>query len=120
MGVEDLYIDPLSLDEFSRTLRARLDEALAALLRVDQSVGVMAAPALGEFDDAQRTAQQHQRLSGEYADRVRRLAATLDAATTATTGIAGRFRQVEEINTKNVLDALQPVTESLRHGNPHG
>ncbi len=118
--MEDLYIDTLSLDDFSQTLRARLDEALAALTRVDQSVGVIKAPALGEFDDAQRTSAEHQRLSEEYAARARELATALDLAFTAATGIASRFRSVEEINTKNVLDALQPVTERIDDGSEDG
>jgi hypothetical protein len=120
MGAEELYVDPLSLDDFGLTLRARLDEALAALIRVDQSLAGPDAPELGEFQDARRTAERHQALSEEYVARARQLASALDIARSATSGIAARFRAAEEINTKNIIDAFRPVTERLEHGQAHG
>jgi hypothetical protein len=120
MGAEELYVDPLSLDEFGLTLRARLDEALAALVRVDQSLGDAAAPELGGFQDARQTAERYGQLSEQYGARLRQLASSLELAQTATTGIAARFRAAEELNIKNIADVLRPVTERLDHGRPDG
>src|SRR5688572_9667379 len=122
MGAEDIVVvDTLSLADFHRTLQARLDEAYAVLARIDPTVGASAAaPALGGFEDAKRTAERHQRLRDEYLARLRYLIASLTAAHAATSAIIAQYHSVEELNKANISEILRLVGEGLEHGRVHG
>lgn len=109
----DLVVDPLSLGDFQKTLQARLEEAYAALLRIEQSG---AAPALGGFEDAHRTGTRHQLLRDQAKARLQRLIGALAAAQAATTAIATRYATVEALNTADISQALRPLAEELQRG----
>ena len=97
MGVDEITVDLLSLDDFNRRLTPRLVEANAALALLTNGPA-QTPPALGAFEDAQLTASRHQALYDDYVTQLRRLIDALTVAQAATTAIAARYRTVEELN----------------------
>jgi hypothetical protein len=108
MGVDEIRVDLLSLDDFNQRLGPRLDEAYAALAALTVAPGTV-QPALGTFQDAQQTSARHQNLRDEYVARLRRLVDAVTTAQIVATTIAARYRTVVELNqtsTEVVRDAL--------------
>lgn len=121
MAADDLTIDTLSLDDFRRTLQARLDEAFAALLALAPEQEHH-GPALGGFHDAEQTAGRYDRLRQESIARLRRLINAVAAADRGTTDIAERYRTAEALNgakAHEIADELRRVAEVLDGGRYH-
>jgi hypothetical protein len=117
MGSSRLFLDPLALRVFHRTLQGRLDEAQSALTMAENGPHLLGAdPMLGEFDDAVRTSLRHNQLRQEYATRMRRLVAALQAARDVTESMIEKFAAAEQINVAQMRQLLHRVEEELKHG----
>jgi hypothetical protein len=97
MAVDQTHIDLLSLDDFGHRLKARVDEAREALLALTVGPGADRPP-LGEFTDAQLSADRYDAMKAGYVERLRRLIDALTAAQTATATISAGYRSVEDLN----------------------
>jgi hypothetical protein len=97
MAVDQTRIDLLSLDDFSQHLTARLAEAQETLTALTAGAGSQRPP-LGDFHDAQLTADRYQAMKALYTERLRRLIDALSAAQTATATISASYRTVEDRN----------------------
>jgi hypothetical protein len=117
MGSSRLFVDPLALRVFHRTLQARLDEAQAAIALVESGPRLLGNdPALGGFDDAVRISLRHQQLREDYVTRLRRLAGALEAARSVTESMIQLFHSAEEVNVSQMKRLLHRVEEELEHG----
>ncbi|GIJ49009.1 hypothetical protein Val02_58950 [Virgisporangium aliadipatigenens] len=118
MAEDETYVDTLSLLEFHRHMRARLDEAESALTALTTDPGAQ-PPALGDFHDAKETGARHRTLHDEYVRRLRRLVNALTAVQTATGLFVQDYRTAEQLNSMGaaqVSDAMRPVGEALYGG----
>lgn len=106
MALDETRVDFFSLDEFSRQLDRRLDEAQAALTMLTTGTGTD-RPALGGFHDAHRTADVHADLRAEYLARLRRLVSALTAAQAGTATIMATYRAGEVLNHSDTRDIDQ-------------
>lgn len=125
MGSSQLFVDLMALRVFQRALQSRLDEALAALARLDPPHGAVRAfanlePLLGEFDDALRTNLRHRQLREDYVVRLRGLVDTLRAARSSTDTMIEKFASAEELNVAQMRQLLHRVDEELEHGPADG
>ncbi|MFC4065158.1 hypothetical protein [Actinoplanes subglobosus] len=96
-------IDLLSLEDFHKTLDARLSEANAVVTTLTTALGDK-TPALGGFTDASKTSGRYRQLYQEHLDRAERLVEALTAAKTATTTIMSNYRTAEERNHADATD----------------
>jgi hypothetical protein len=120
MGSSRLFLDPLALRAFHQTLQARLDEAQAALTRVESGPRLLGAdPMLGEFADAINTSLRHNQLRQDYAARLGRLVSALEAARSVTESMIEKFAAAEQINVAQMRRLLHRVEEELEHGVEH-
>jgi hypothetical protein len=122
MAADEMSVDTLSLDDFHRSIQARLDETFTAM-RALTTVPGSETPALGGFVDAGRTAGRYQHLHDEYVVRLRRLVVALAAAQVATAAIAERYRTVDDLSrtdANSIKGALGAVSEALNGGRTDG
>jgi hypothetical protein len=103
MALDETSVDFAALDEFSRQLDRRLDEAQAALTQLRMGPGT-AGPALGAFEDAVQTAERYGLLRDAYVLRLSQLIDTLAAAKARTTTILATYRAVEALNDVGTRD----------------
>ncbi len=96
-------VDVLSLEDFHRTLAARLAEAEAALGKLDTQLQCR-PPALGTFADATARAARYNEMLRQHGDRLRRLKVALAAAHDATGTIIANYRTTEGRNRANAAD----------------
>ncbi|MEV4757061.1 hypothetical protein AB0J86_18380 [Micromonospora sp. NPDC049559] len=118
MGDESTRVDVLSLEDFHKTLQARLDEANAILTTLSTKLHDK-PPALGEFQDATETATGYQALHEDSLARARRLLRAVSATRTATDTIMHNYRTTEARNRANSDDiarVMRPVGEVLDGG----
>ncbi|HEX6499550.1 MAG TPA: hypothetical protein VF054_11020 [Micromonosporaceae bacterium] len=102
------HVDVHSLEDFHRTLAARLDEVeqvakTLALLRGRK-------PALGAFEDARTCADHYEQLYHQYAHRVEQLRSAVVAAQHATATIIHNYRRTEDRNHANATDIASQLT----------
>jgi hypothetical protein len=102
MADQSVNLDYLSLEDFHRTLAARLSEVDAAMRKLADVGGK--APALGTFHDAAAGASQYRTLHHEYEQRLSRLRSAVVAAQTATATIIDNYRRTEDRNHANAAD----------------
>lgn len=115
-------VDILSLEDFRRTLDARLAEAELLLTKLTVTLAGD-PPRLGRFEDARSTSSRYDTLQSEHVDGVQRLIQAINAARTATDFIMASYRTVEERNSANVSDigsALGGVDGALNGETNHG
>ena len=103
MGNDKTSVDLLSLEDFDRTIDARLSEANAVVTALTTTLKGE-TPALGTFQDASTTAGRYHALYQDYLDRANRLVGALTAAKTATATILHNYRTAEERNHANAKD----------------
>ena len=109
MAVDHTSVDLLSVDDFGQHLDARLREARAALTALTTGPGADRPP-LGDFDDANETAERHEAMRAAYVARLQRLIDALTAAQETTGTIATSYRTVEASNaadTSRIGDRLR-------------
>ena len=111
MAVDQTSVDLPSLDDFGQLLDARLREAEAALTALTTAPGGEPPP-LGDFHDANETADRHEAIKAVYVERLRRLIDALTAAKQTTGTIAASYLTVEN---QNAADTARIVAE-LRPG----
>ena len=97
---ERTTVDVLSLEDFHRTLTARLSEADAVLRKLDNETQGQ-PPALGRFADANEQANRYTELQLLHSDRARRLRTALIAAQQATETIIANYTSTEARNNAN-------------------
>jgi ABC-type transporter Mla subunit MlaD len=115
MADENTTVDVLSLEDFHRTLAARLDEANAVLATMTSQLQGK-PPALGGFQDATRTSGRYQTLHTEHVTRAQRLVDAVAAAQAATVAIIRNYRTTEarnEANAKDIARTMRSVDEVL-------
>lgn len=109
-------VDVLSLEDFHRTLAARLGEAEDILKKIDTELRCR-PPALGRFADASEVTSGYHALLDRYADRAARLQAAVTAAQSATETIIANYRTTEARNRASAADiaaVLGGVDAALR------
>ena len=94
MGVDEVSVDLRSLGDFRERLEPRRQEVEAALAALADA----RRPALGQFHDAELTAQRYDALREGYLLRLRRLVNAMTAAQIATGTALTAYRAVEEIS----------------------
>jgi hypothetical protein len=97
MPADQTRIDLPSLDDFNKHLQARLLEAQQALTTLTNAPAADRPP-LGEFHDAEVTADRYEAMKAVYVERLRRLIDALTTAQAATTTIAGTYHSTETLN----------------------
>jgi hypothetical protein len=97
MALDQTSVDFSALDEFSRQLDRRLDEAQAALTQLRMGTGT-ARPELGAFVDGVATADRYGALLAGYVQRLSGLIDTLSAAKARTSTILETYRAAEALN----------------------
>lgn len=115
-------VDVLTLEDFQRSLQARLREARAVLDRLTQDLQCR-SPALGTFQDGLNTAEQYQSIHQQEANRASRLVSALEAALTATESIIRNYRTTEARNNANsgdIAGVLGGVDSALNGGATNG
>jgi hypothetical protein len=115
MADDTTNVDVLSLEDFQRTLAARLSEVESAARKLAEAGGQ--TPALGTFSDARACAAFYENLHQQYAQRLDRLKSAIVAAQTATSTIIDNYRRVEDRNHANAIDIaaqLGGVAAALR------
>ena len=95
MTTEKIGVSTLSLDQFHRTLQARLDEASTAIDALSGPPGSQVPP-LGTFADATATAERYRRLHEQYTARLRRLVVALTAAQVISADAVARFTRAAQ------------------------
>jgi hypothetical protein len=108
---ERTQVDVLSLEDFHRTLAARIGEAEAVLRKLDNELACR-PPALGRFADAAEQANRYTKLQMEHGDRVRRLHTALTAAQKAAETIIANYTTTEARNSANA-NAIAGVLGSV-------
>jgi hypothetical protein len=111
-------VDILSLEDFNRTLAARLSEADALLTKLNSELRGK-RPALGTFFDGNDKATHYADLYTQYVQRIGRLKSAIVAAQTATTEIIKNYSTTEELNHASAADIaskLGGVSVSLNGG----
>jgi hypothetical protein len=103
MALDETSVDFSALDEFSRQLDRRLDEAQAALTQLRIGPGT-ARPELGAFADAVNTADNYGVILDGYVQRLSGLIDTLAAAKVRTSTILATYRAVEALNDAGTRD----------------
>jgi hypothetical protein len=111
MAVDQTSVDLLSLDDFGHHLDARLREARAALTALTTGPGADRPP-LGDFDDANVTAERYEAMRVVYVARLQRLIDALIAAEETTGTIATSYLTLE---TRNAADT-ERIGAELRPG----
>ena len=118
---ERTRVDVLSLEDFHRTLAARLGETEAVLSKLDNELACR-PPALGRFADADEQAKLYTTLQMAHGDRVRRLRTALVAAQQATETIIANYSTTEERNSANasaIAGVLGSVSAALAESGDH-
>jgi hypothetical protein len=103
MGNDQTRVDILTLEDFRKTLDARLSEA-ESVLRSLNSTSADGRPALGAFLDATRTASSYLDRHAQQVGQVQRLITAIQATQTATSTIIKNYRSAEARNTANSAD----------------
>ena len=115
---ERTRVDVSSLEDFHRTLAARLGEAETVLSKLDNELACR-PPALGRFADADEQATRYTQLQMQHADRARRLRTAIVAAQQATATIIANYTTTEARNSANaaaIAGVLGNVDAALGEG----
>jgi hypothetical protein len=96
-------VDVLTLEQFNKTLDARLTEARSLLTKLNTDLGGK-VPALGLFADGKTTSQHYTDLRRTSVQRVERLIDAIVAVQTATGTIIANYRTTEERNHANASE----------------
>src|SRR5262245_22729654 len=111
MAVDQTNVDLASLGDFGQHLDARLREAREALTALTAGPGGTRPP-LGDFQDANETADRYEAIRAVYVERLQRLIDALTAAHETTGTIAASYLTVE---TRNAADTAR-IGAELRPG----
>jgi len=117
MSGNEVNVDIISLEDFNKTLDARIDQA-SFLLREIGKLASHPMP-LGEFPDAKHQVTQHGSLERTFRDRIERLKNATVAAKTATTTILTNYKSAEDRNAasaKDIARQLGGVDNALKAG----
>lgn len=120
MTTQDTRVDILSLEDFRKTLDARLSAARSVLSTLNGSLG-NGQIKLGAFDDANTAARSYQSVHSIHVARIQRLISAIEAARTATDTIIRNYKTAEARNKANVADiaaALGGVNTALKGDDP--
>jgi hypothetical protein len=96
-------VDLLSLQDFSKTLEARLSEVDAMLTKLDADLRGK-TPKLGAFLDATDKQSQYADLYDQHVQRIGRLKSAILAAQRATNDILANYQTTEERNHASAAD----------------
>jgi hypothetical protein len=96
-------VDLLTLEDFSKTLGARLSEVDAMLTKLDTDLRGK-APRLGIFQDATTKQSQYTDLYDQYVQRIGRLKSAILAAQRATDDIMANYKTTEARNHASAAD----------------
>lgn len=114
MADHAVNVEILSLEDFARSLDARVAQVDFLLRQIDD-LACRAMP-LGTFPDAVDQVRGHGELERGFADRIRRLKTAAEAAQSATATILRNYASAEERNAANandIADKLGGVTRAL-------
>jgi hypothetical protein len=112
-----LDVSIMSLEDFHRSLDARIAQVDHLLRRIDE-LACRSVP-LGRFPDATSQVSKHGDFERTFGDRLRRLHTATEAAKAATAAILANYRSAEERNTANARDIaaqLGGVADALSRG----
>jgi hypothetical protein len=115
MAEHALDVNLLSLEDFHRSLDARIAQVDHLLRQIDE-LACRNVP-LGRFPDATAQVSRHGEFERGFAERLRALHTATEAAKQATAAILANYRSAEERNAANAKDiagALGGVTNALR------
>ena len=110
--MDKIGVSTLSLDQFHRTLQARLDESFAAIGTLSGPPGSQVPP-LGTFVDATATAERYKRLHEQYTARLQRLVVALTAAQVISADMVERFTRAMQQAQANANAVVGPASESV-------
>lgn len=103
MAGKDTRVDILSLEDFRKTLDARLTSAQTALSTLNGKLATGTLK-LGGFADATATAGSYRRTYDAHVDRIRRLISAIETARDATDTIIKNYSTTEARNKANAAD----------------
>jgi len=112
------HVQLFALEDFRRTLGARLREVDAMLDNIISNLGGK-HPGLGTFEDGLRQADNYARLHAEYVDRVTRLRSALIATQAATDDILINYATTEagaDSSAAHIGSTLAEVYSALEPG----
>ena len=102
-GTGTTKVDVLTLQDFDKTLTARLSEAESMLTKLNADLKGK-SPKLGTFQDAGQVSQHYADLYAQYVRRIGRLKAAIVAAQTATRDIIANYTTTEARNHASAAD----------------